>query len=320
MEQNGTFQNGLCIHPNKFKDQHRTAEGKKRAKVSFNGLETLWFNTGSLCNITCSGCYMESSPRNDFLSYLSLNEVNYFIEEALKNKFPLKQVAFTGGEPFMNPQILEIIEAALKKQLPTLILSNGMKPFLNRRHNLLMLKKKYEGKLSIRISIDHYNQLKHQKIRGNRSWDPMMKGLRWLAKHGFTISVAARNCWDETELQTREGYHKLFKKENIVVDSFDPSQLVLFPEMNKTLDVPEITSDCFDILQKRPEDLMCASSRMIIKRKGAAKPVVVPCTLLPFSRTFEMGSTLSSATKSVYLNHPHCAKFCVLGGGSCTTN
>ena len=71
---------------------------------------------------------MKSSPRNDSLSYLNFSEVNYFVGEALKNKSPLKQVAFTGGEPFMNPQILEIIEAVLEKGLCVLILSNGMKP------------------------------------------------------------------------------------------------------------------------------------------------------------------------------------------------
>ena len=308
------------MHPQKFKNRYRTADGKKRAKVVFKGLETLWFNTGSLCNIKCIGCYMKSSPRNDSLSYLNFSEVNYFVGEALKNKSPLKQVAFTGGEPFMNPQILEIIEAILDKGLRVLILSNGMKPLWNKRCKLLELKNQIEGYLSIRISIDHYTRNKHQTNRGTKSWEPMIKSLKWLSENKFTFSIAGQNRWDETELKARNGYQKLFKKEIIAVDAFNPSQLVLFPEMDEALDVPEITSDCFDVLHKNPEDLMCATSRMVIKRRGADKPVVVPCTLLPHSKFFEMGSKLSSATKSVYLNHPHCAKFCVLGGGSCTPN
>ena len=93
---------------------------------------------------------------------------------------------------------------------------------------------------------------------------------------------------------------------------------MLFPEMDETVDVPEITTSCWDILGKREDSPMCASSRMIVKRKGAAKPSVVACTLLPYSRQFELGHTLKDAEPRVWLNHPHCAKFCVLGGASCS--
>jgi hypothetical protein len=63
---------------------------------------------------------------------------------------------------------------------------------------------------------------------------------------------------------------------------------------------------------------MCASSRMVVKRKGAERPGVVACTLLPYDAAFELGSTLAEAAGSISLNHPHCAKFCVLGGGACS--
>jgi hypothetical protein len=57
---------------------------------------------------------------------------------------------------------------------------------------------------------------------------------------------------------------------------------------------------------------------MVIKRKGAAGPVVVACTLLPYDPQFELGSTLAEASRAVALNHPFCAQFCVLGGASCS--
>ncbi|MEE8172653.1 MAG: radical SAM protein, partial [Alphaproteobacteria bacterium] len=60
-------------------------------------------------------------------------------------------------------------------------------------------------------------------------------------------------------------------------------------------------------------------SRMVVRRKGAARPAVVACTLLPYAPEFELGDTLAAATKlPVSLNHPHCARFCVLGGGACS--
>jgi hypothetical protein len=93
---------------------------------------------------------------------------------------------------------------------------------------------------------------------------------------------------------------------------------VLFPEMDAQADVPEITTACWDILGKSPDAVMCSSSRMVVKRKGAAKPGVVACTLLPYEAEFELGATLAEAERPVRLNHPHCAKFCVLGGASCS--
>ena len=94
----------------------------------------------------------------------------------------------------------------------------------------------------------------------------------------------------------------------------DPGQTVLFPEMDEQVEVPEITTACWGILHKSPEQVMCASSRMVVKRKGAARPAVVACTLLPYDAQFELGETLAEAEGAVQLNHPHCAKFCVLGG------
>ena len=88
--------------------------------------------------------------------------------------------------------------------------------------------------------------------------------------------------------------------------------------MDERVDVPEITTACWDIVGVSPDAMMCASSRMVVKRKGAAGPVVLACTLIPYDERFELGATLKSAAKDVKLNHPHCAKFCVLGGGSCT--
>jgi hypothetical protein len=88
--------------------------------------------------------------------------------------------------------------------------------------------------------------------------------------------------------------------------------------MDETVDVPEITTDCWTILNKKPSSVMCSSSRMVVKRKGAEKLAVLACTLLPYSPEFELGETLQEAERDVALNHPHCAKFCVLGGASCS--
>jgi hypothetical protein len=103
------------------------------------------------------------------------------------------------------------------------------------------------------------------------------------------------------------------------LDAADPSRLVLFPEMSDEADVPEISEGCWSVLGKHPSELMCASSRMVVKHKGADRPAVQACTLLPFGAEFEMGASLEAARKPVSLNHRHCARFCVLGKDSCNS-
>ena len=116
----------------------------------------------------------------------------------------------------------------------------------------------------------------------------------------------------------RRGFARLFAELDVPVDADDPVALTIFPEMDASADVPEITEACWGILGKSPESVMCASSRMVVKFKGAARPSVIACTLLPYDSRFDLGTTLAGAMRSVPLNHPHCARFCVLGGGACS--
>ncbi|MDP7182697.1 MAG: radical SAM protein, partial [Alphaproteobacteria bacterium] len=111
---------------------------------------------------------------------------------------------------------------------------------------------------------------------------------------------------------------KLFAANGITLNASNPVTLVLFPEMDTTDDVPEITEKCWDILGVSPDNLMCSSSRMVVKHKGADALHVMACTLVAYEEGFRMGPSLSLARTEVSLNHPHCASFCVLGGGSCS--
>ncbi len=154
--------------------------------------------------------------------------------------------------------------------------------------------------------------------RGPGNFEQVMAGLAWLVRHGVPIRIAGRaGLTGESEAALRQGFARLFAAHAIPLDAGDSQALVLFPEMDAAVDVPEITTACWDILHKRPEDLMCASARMVVKRRGAQRPGVVACTLLPYDQRFELGATLAGSARPVALNHPHCARFCVLGGGSC---
>lgn len=301
----------------KFSDPDFTAMGEPRASVQPRLLETLWINTGSMCNLSCENCYLESTPTNDRLAYISEAEVKTLLDEIKLKNFSTQEIAFTGGEPFLNPGFIPILRLCLQRGFNVLILSNAMSTMMKHSDALLALQHRYGDKLKLRISLDHYTEELHAKERGSRSWRPAINGLKWLSLQGISISVAGRTYWGEPESAMREGYASLFEEEEINLDADDISQLVLFPEMDLSVDVPEITTACWKILDKNPADIMCSNARMVVKRKEDDHLSVMACTLLPYDQRFNMGKTLAEAWQPIKLNHPHCAKFCVLGGGSC---
>src|SRR6266852_6759587 len=115
------------LNPAKFRDPFVTAKGEPRAWVFLKRLRTLWFNTGTLCNLTCRNCYIESSPRNDRLAYLSAADVAAYLDEIESDGLGTEEIGFTGGEPFMNPAFPTMLEEALRRGYRVLVLTNAMR-------------------------------------------------------------------------------------------------------------------------------------------------------------------------------------------------
>ncbi|MFZ4690433.1 MAG: radical SAM protein [Polymorphobacter sp.] len=298
------------IDPAKFRDPHVTAKGEPRAAVALNGLTTLWFNTGTLCNLACASCYIESSPTNDALAYLTLADFTQYLDEIAADGLPVREIAFTGGEPFMNREFPTMMVLAQARGFDVLVLTNAMRPMRRFEAAIRALPRE---RLTFRISLDHYSQGVHEAERGAGTWDIALAGIVWLAAEGFAIAIAGRHLAGESDAEARAGYAALFATMGLPVPP-----LVLFPEMDAAADVPEITTACWGILDVAPETMMCASSRMVVRRRGAEAPAVLACTLLAYDPQFELGATLAQAARPVPLNHPHCARFCVLGGASCS--
>ena len=308
------------VLPGRFEDPLLTANGETRAQVAYRGTKTLWFNTGTLCNIECVNCYIESSPRNDQLVYLTRADIMPYLDELSAAGEGACEIGFTGGEPFMAPEILDILEETLARGHTVLVLTNAMRPMLRPRikGGLMQLNAHFGSRLTLRVSLDHFTAEKHDEERGPEAFDEAIKGLTWLSENAFTVALAGRTLWQEEDAVARAGYAKLIERLALPLDPNDPKQLVLFPEMKSGGEPPEITTACWDILNVSPDSQMCASQRMVVRRKGEAQAAVVACTLLPYDPQFEMGQTLAQARGSVALNHPYCASFCVLGGGSCS--
>ena len=100
------------LNEQKFKNKTTTAKGEERAWVDLTKLKTLWFNTGTQCNLSCQNCYIESSPTNDRLIYLTPEDLQKQI--STKQFDSVELIGFTGGEPFLNPNMTALLEISLK--------------------------------------------------------------------------------------------------------------------------------------------------------------------------------------------------------------
>jgi uncharacterized Fe-S cluster-containing radical SAM superfamily protein len=303
--------------PKPFADATWTARGERRAVVPLKRLETVWFNTGTLCNIDCANCYIESSPKNDRLSYLTLGDVLPFLDEITELPHPVSLIGFTGGEPFMNPGFIAILEETLKRGFETLTLTNALKPMDRRKPDIARLARRYGQRMRVRVSLDDHRAEAHDRERGEGAFAHALDGLIWLWRAGVELEVAAQFLSGDTEEDLRQGFAALFAERGVGIDCEDHKSLLFLPEMRPGATPPEITEACWGILKKSPGDIMCSNARMVVKRKGAVSPAVAACTLLPYDRRFELGATLAEASRAVPLSHPYCATFCVLGGGSC---
>ncbi len=274
--------------------------------VELERLETLWVNTGTQCNLSCTKCFMESTPTNDTLSYLPASDFREIMADRPRG---LKEVGFTGGEPFMNPDIMDMLGAALAAGCDILVLTNAMRPLQRHEEAIRALIASHPGRVRVRVSLDHYEPAQHEKLRGKSSFAPSLAGLKFLGQAGAVVSVASRTPWGETEAMMRAGFARLFAAEDIALDAQDPASLVLFPEMDEAGPALPVTAAS---LAAVPPDkpLMCRTSRMVVRRKGAAKAEFTPCTLLPHVTLADLGDPVT-------LNHPHCGQFCVYGGASC---
>lgn len=300
----------------KFSDKLNTLDGKQRAYVDLDALETLWLNTGSLCNLACSNCYIESTPKNDKLSYLNLSDVSGLLEEINSQNFPTKLIGITGGEPFLNKEIIAIINLCLVNGFEVLVLTNAFNVIDRHKLSLIKIQNQFKDKFHIRVSLDHYSKNVHEEQRGTNTFNKTLANIKWLFDNNFNLSIAGRSLSHEHTFDAKKSYLQLFRDNKINIQS---EKIVIFPEMDLNKEVPEISIGCWDILKKTPQMQMCSSERMIVKRKGQDKITVLPCTLIAYDESFDLGHNLAESEKRVYLNHKFCAQFCVLGGGSCSS-
>jgi len=290
-----------------------TSRNEPRGYIQPQILEELWFHTGTNCNLRCPFCFEGSKPGDQRIELLTLEDARGFIDEALD--LGVKTFSFTGGEPFVNPDILEILALALEYR-PCLVLTNATEPLMKRMTEVQRLRDK-PNMLKFRISLDYPDPDKHDELRGKGSFNKALTTLGQLFKAGFSVSIARRMVTGEDSGVVDKAYAHIFRSAGI--DQNIP--IIKFPEFHlpgSLPHVPEITETCMTryLDSRQRESFMCNFSKMIVRKDGRCG--VYACTLVDDNNSYDLGSTLKGAMqKRVMLGHHRCYS-CFACGTSCS--
>jgi len=165
--------------------------------AELKSLDELWFQVGgTLCNLQCAHCFISCSPHNDSFGFLSLAEVRRRLAEA--DAYGVKEYYFTGGEPFLNKELVPILIATLEYG-PATVLTNAtvLKPEWLEELRAAEARSVYG--LEFRVSIDGPTAEINDPIRGEGTFDRAMRGVRLLVEHDFLPIITMTRTWDEAD-------------------------------------------------------------------------------------------------------------------------
>jgi molybdenum cofactor biosynthesis enzyme MoaA len=279
--------------------------------VPLEKLDELWFQiTGTRCNLECTHCFISCSPTNTSFGNLDRAEVERRLEES--KAFGVKDYYFTGGEPFLHPEIVEILAAALQYG-PVTVLTNGtvMTPAIVDALRQAVDASMYS--LELRVSIDHFDEAKNDAIRGDGSFRLAMRGVSRLAAGGFLPIITAMRTWElDEDLDVLDELAQLLRGSGV-----DKPRIKILPSLKMGAEAERDAGyEDYDFVT---EDMMvdfpvgqltCSHSRVVTDRG------IHVCPILIESPDSVLGQSLEEATQGFALRHQACST-CYLFGAFC---
>jgi len=178
------------------------------ALAPFSHLSSLWVQvTGTWCNLQCTHCFNQSGPREPWLKSLDAATVRRAITEA--EDLGVKEIYFTGGEPFLHPEILDLLACALKAA-PTTVLTNGTRITPPVADQLAAVATSSPYSFEVRISVDDVDREKNDRVRGRGAFDKAIRALRLLTDRGLLPILTATEIL-QAELPEGIGMYQRFR-------------------------------------------------------------------------------------------------------------
>ncbi|MEJ2008809.1 MAG: radical SAM protein [Acidobacteriota bacterium] len=234
-------------------------------EVALTHLDNLWFQvSGTLCNIACTHCFNNSGPNNRTFGFLSVEKVHEEIESAAR--WGVKEIFFTGGEPFLHPDLGDMLSFSLR-HAPTTVLTNGM--------------------------------LINDRIADRQA----LAAVARLSQRGLLPLVTIVRTWgDDEELSTLAAFSSTLRAAGYARPRIKVlPALPLGRELERTAATPTDALLTEEMLESFDHDLlMCSNSRLVTDRG------VWVCPLLVEKPDARLGSTLAGSSPSYPLRHNAC--------------
>ena len=276
-------------------------------RVAFRELDSLWLQvTGTLCNLACTHCLNASGPRAPWLASLDADAVRAALVEG--EALGVKEVYFTGGEPFLHPEIVPLLGAALAIA-PTTVLTNGTLIDDSLARTLAALAELSPYSLEIRLSVDGTCADENDRIRGAGTFARALAGLRHLTANGLLPIVTATDVRSDSTLYAR-------LRDALLAAGIARPRIKILPLLpagraGRQSPGGGLTVGDLDGVDDRR--LMCTQTRVV------AAGGVYACPILAGLDGARLGDTLAASFGSTPLYHPAC-RTCVHMGLTCTNN
>jgi MoaA/NifB/PqqE/SkfB family radical SAM enzyme len=281
-------------------------------QVALSHLDHLWFQVaGTLCNLTCSHCFISCSPHNNAFGFLSLDDVRAWLAESVR--WGVKEYYYTGGEPFLNRDMTAILVETLRYG-PATVLTNATVLRSEWLQTLAEAESASPYSLEFRVSIDGFSPETNDPIRGEGTFERAMRGVRLLVEHGFLPIITAARVWEESrDAEVLSRFVDLLRQAG-----YARPRIKLLPtlrigaETRRTAGyadderVTQAMMEGFDASQ-----LVCSHNRMVTSRG------VYVCPILLDSADARLGATLEEAARPYAIEHGACFT-CYQYGAICT--
>lgn len=275
--------------------------GHDAPEVALSHLDQLWFQvTGTLCNLTCHHCFISCSPHNRSFGFLSFDEVKRRLDES--KPLGVKEYYFTGGEPFLHPEMTAILEATLDYG-PATVLTNGT---VFRDEWLTRLRQADERSLyslEFRVSIDGFTAQKNDPVRGEGTFERAMRGVEQLLAFDFLpIVTVARTHDEQDDAELFAGFVEMLRRRG-----YDRPRVKILPTLRIGAEASRVRGYQDDELVTRAMLdgfdtglLLCSHARLVSDRG------VHVCPILLEAPDSVIGTSLAEATRPFALRHRAC--------------
>ena len=273
-------------------------------------LDALWIQVaGTLCNLACTHCFVSCGPGDDRHAMMSRSEVRVRVAEALP--LGVKEFYFTGGEPFLHPELFDILADTLVHG-PCTVLTNGTLMGERRVEALAALARSARYTLEIRVSLDGDTAATHDAFRGPGNFDRAIAGVVLLSRHGLLPIVTVTRNDDAGDDVFRERTLGMLRAAGVarprlkVLPMFQHGREAFRTHGYGPADtLAGLPPDAFD-----PRRLQCSSCRAVTSRG------VFVCPLLVDEPGGRMGDRIDQALGPFTLSHGACVT-CHVTGMTC---